>query len=156
MVNVKKIFCATLLGAASFVSGAIEPESAIKITQAWARETPATAQVGGGFMRLHNSGSTADALIAVKTTVAASAELHSHTMDNGVMQMRAVPKIALPAGSTVTLQPGGLHVMLMELKAPLKKATSFTATLVFEKAAEQTVRFTVQPFAYQAAAAHAH
>jgi copper(I)-binding protein len=113
------------------------------IVKPWARATAPTAQVGGGFMGLMNMGKTDDALLAVKASVSEKVELHTHSMDGGVMKMREVARIDVPAGKTVELKPGSFHVMFINLKAPLKKGDTIPVTLVFEKAGEVKVDMAV-------------
>jgi copper(I)-binding protein len=111
----------------------------IHISKPWARATAPTAQVGGGFMGLMNHGKADDALVAVKAGVSEKVELHTHSMDGGVMKMREVTRIAVPAGKAVELKPGSFHIMFINLKAPLKKGDTIPLTLVFEKAGEVKV-----------------
>lgn len=73
------------------------------------------------------------ALVDVKSTAAGVAEVHEMKMDNGVMRMRAVPRIDIPPGQSLKLEPGGYHVMLMELKSGISKGDSVPITLVFER-----------------------
>lgn len=86
-----------------------------------------------GYMALTASGAPRK-LVGVSTSAAGSAELHEMKMDGDVMRMRAVDAIELPAGQTVELKPGGLHLMLMDLKTPLARNTSMPLTLTFEDA----------------------
>ncbi len=117
----------------------------LTITHPWARETAQGQVVGGGFMEIRNTGKTEDRLIAASSPVAAEVQLHTMTMDNGVMRMRQVKDgIAIPAKQTITLKPGGLHIMFMGLKAPLAKGTTIPATLRFQRAGAIKVRFAVQ------------
>ena len=121
---------------------------ALTITHPWARETAQGQVVGGGFMEIRNGGKADDRLISASAPVAAEVQLHTMTMDNGVMRMRQVKDgIAIPAGQTVTLKPGGLHIMFMGLKAPLAKGTTIPATLRFQRAGAVKVRFAVQAVA---------
>lgn len=118
---------------------------AIEIKQPWTRATPPTAPSGGGYFVLTNTGTTPDRLIAVTSPSAGKVELHEMTMEGNIMRMRELPKgIALPPGATVTLKPGGLHLMFMELKAPFARDTKVPATLVFEKAGSIPVELTVE------------
>ena len=94
-------------------------------------------------MTIMNHGA-ADRLISAAAPISAKTELHTHINDNGVMRMRKIPAIDLPAGETVTLKPGGLHVMFMGLKAPLQEGGSFPLTLTFEKAGTVTVQVSVK------------
>jgi len=115
----------------------------IMISEAFARASAGRARNGAAFLTIMNKGD-ADRLLAASAEVSARTELHTHSMDaEGVARMRPVDHIELPAGETVTLQPGGLHVMLMGLNAPLKQGDSFPLTLRFEKAGDVTFDVTV-------------
>lgn len=108
---------------------------ALKLTDLWTRATPPGAQTAGGYLTVANTGAEPDRLVAVVSPDAASGELHEMSMDGGVMKMRALPDgIEIPAGGSVTLAPGGLHLMLIGLKAPLAEGGKLPVTLTFEKA----------------------
>ena len=105
----------------------------VSVQSAWARATVQGQKATGAFMTL--TAKTATTLMGVSTSVAGVAEVHEMKMDNNVMQMRALPDgLALPAGKAVALQPGGYHVMLMDLKLPLQKDTTIPLTLRFKDA----------------------
>jgi copper(I)-binding protein len=108
----------------------------------WARPTAPGAKVGGAFMTLVG-GKDADRLLSGSSPAAAAVELHTHVMDGGVAKMRAVPAIDIPAGGRVELKPGGLHIMLINLKAPLKAGDTVPLKLRFEKAGEVEVRVAI-------------
>lgn len=127
--------------------------SAIEVSAAWARPTAPGAQVGGGFLTLHG-GATGDRLLSATSPAAATVELHTHVMDGGVARMRAVPVIEVAAGGKVELKPGGLHLMLIKLKAPLKAGEVVPVKLRFEKAGEIEARLTVSAQAPSGAAGH--
>lgn len=116
---------------------------AITIGHPYARATLPGQPSGGGYLKLDNAGA-ADRLVGVSADVSQSVELHSMSMDGNVMRMRPVDAIELPAGKTVELRPGGLHVMFMGLKAPLKQGDKFPLKLRFEKAGEVTVTVNVE------------
>ena len=116
---------------------------ALSIEHPYARATAPGQPVGGAFMKIANGGAD-DRLLSMSATNAKGVELHQMTMDGDVMHMRQVDAIALPAGRTTELRPGGYHVMFMGLKAPLKAGDSFPATLKFEKAGEVTVTVKVE------------
>ena len=116
----------------------------IEIEHPWARATAGGARVGAAYMIIRNEGQTADRLVGAETGIAEAAELHSQSMDSkGVMRMRPLSSVAVPAGGTVELAPGGMHVMLPGLKAPLEKGQHFPLTLRFEKAGEVEVEVPV-------------
>ena len=124
---------------------------AIGIGQPWTRATPPTAEAGGGYLVLTNSGTTPDRLIAVKSPAADKVEIHEMKMDGNIMRMREVEKgIEIPPGATVELKPGGFHVMFMGLRAPFAKDAKVPLTLVFEKAGSIDVDLMVQAMGAQA------
>ncbi|MEA2814308.1 MAG: periplasmic copper chaperone [Rhodospirillaceae bacterium] len=124
---------------------------AIEIGQPWTRATPPTAESGGGYLVLKNTGTTPDRLIAVKSPAADKVEIHEMKMDGNIMRMREVEKgIEIPPGATVELKPGGFHVMFMGLKAPFAKEAKVPLTLVFEKAGSIDVDLMVQAMGAQA------
>jgi copper(I)-binding protein len=116
----------------------------IAVTDPFARASAGPAKVGAAFMTLKNSGAADDALVAAESPVAARAELHTHIKDGDVMRMRQVPSIDVPARGSVSLQPGGLHIMLIDLKEPLKQGESFPLKLTFAKAGTLTVQVPVK------------
>ncbi|MGH6665147.1 MAG: copper chaperone PCu(A)C [Pseudolabrys sp.] len=117
----------------------------LKISAPWARATPKGASVGGGYLKITNTGTAPDRLIGGSTDIAKSFEVHEMTMDKGVMKMRPVTGgLEIKPGQTVELKPGGYHVMLMGLKKQLEKGQHFKATLEFAKAGKVDVNFTVE------------
>ena len=128
----------------------------IQVGHPHARPTNAGQQVGAGYLKLDNRG-PADRLVSVTTSAAKSVELHTMSMEGDMMKMRQLDAIELPKGATVELKPGGLHLMLMGLKAPLKSGDTFPMTLRFEKAGEVVVTVKVEvPQAGDAAPMHKH
>ncbi len=124
---------------------AAEPAT-IVISGAWARATGGMTQSGAAYLTLVNRGPTDDRLVGAATPAAKKADLHEMSMDsNNVMHMRQVAGIEVPAGKTVALAPGGFHVMLMGLAAPLKTGETFPLTLHFSKSGERTVEVKVMP-----------
>ena len=141
---IHRFLAAAALGAAALCAQAHDFKlGAIAIGHPYARATAAGQQAGGGFLKLENKGGD-DRLVSASAGVAGSVELHTMSMEGDVMRMRQVDSIALPAGKTVELKPGGLHIMFMGLKTPLKAGDSFPMTLKFEKAGEVTVQVKVQ------------
>jgi periplasmic copper chaperone A len=130
----------------------------LEIMHPWTRATPKGAKVAGGYLTLTNRGAAADRLVAVEASAAAGKiELHEMTVDHGVMKMRQLAHgIGLPAGQTVTLEPGGLHVMFLDLKAPLKEGESVSARLIFEKAGSIDVTFKVEAMGARGGDMHKH
>lgn len=118
----------------------------ITIDHPWSRAAPAAAKVAGGFATITNSGSEADRLLSASGEIAGRAEIHEMAVDaNGVMTMRPLPEgVEIPAGATVELKPGAIHLMLMELISRPKEGEKFKGTLTFEKAGAVEVVFDVQ------------
>ena len=115
------------------------------ITQAWGRATPGGAKVAGGYLTIENKGSTPDRLIGGTVDVAAKVEVHEMATKNGVMTMRQLDSgLTIEPGKTVKLAPGGYHLMMLDLKSPLKKGDQLPVTLEFEKAGKVTVSFDIQ------------
>ena len=102
----------------------------VAVSDAWVRGTVAGQKATGAFMKLE--AAKASRLVSASSPVAGVVEIHEMAMENNVMKMRAIPGLALPAGKTVELKPGGYHVMLMDLKQPLKAGETIALTLVFE------------------------
>lgn len=127
----------------------------IEIDHPWARATVTGQPSGGGYVKLTNKGQD-DKLLAIRSDVSGSVELHTMQMDKDIMRMRQVDGVALPAGKTVEFSPGGYHIMFMKLKAPFKEGGSFPATLVFEKAGEVKVDFKIEPMNYGSGSASHH
>ena len=118
---------------------------ALEISQPWARATPPSAPAGGGFLKITNTGTTPDRLVSASSPAAELVQVHEMKMDGNIMRMREVEKgLEIPAGGTVTLAPGGFHLMMTGLKAPLKQGTSVPVTLVFEKAGKIDVDLAVE------------
>ena len=115
------------------------------ITQAWSRATPGGAKVGGGFLTIENKGSAPDRLIGGSAEVAGKVQVHEMAMNNGVMTMRPLDNgLTIEPGKTVKLAPGGYHLMLLDLKSPLKQGDKVPVTLEFEKAGKVKLSFDVQ------------
>lgn len=115
------------------------------ISQAWSRATPGGAKIGGGYLTIENKGSAPDRLVGASADVAAKVEVHEMTMKNGVMTMRPLEKgVTIEPGKTVKLAPGGYHLMLFDLKSPLKQGEKLPVTLEFEKAGKVKISLDVQ------------
>ena len=127
------------------------------ITQAWSRATPGGAKIGGGYLTIENKGSTADRLIGGSADVTDRIEVHEMAINNGVMTMRPLDKgLAIEPGKTVKLAPGGYHLMMFDLKSPLKQGDKVPVTLEFEKAGKVKLSFDVQGVGAQGPAGEHH
>ncbi|KAB2849223.1 MAG: copper chaperone PCu(A)C [Hyphomicrobiaceae bacterium] len=119
----------------------------IKITQPWTRVTPDASTVAGGFMRITNTGTVPDTLIAGTALISHRFEVHEMVMDQGVMKMRELrPGLVIRPGETVELRPGSFHVMFIGLKQRIKLGHPFKGTLVFEKAGTTEIEYSIEPF----------
>jgi copper(I)-binding protein len=127
------------------------------IKQVWSRATPGGAKIAGGYLTIENKGSAPDRLIGGAADIAAKVEVHEMAMNNGVMTMRPLEKgLAIEPGKTVKLAPGGYHLMLMELKSPLKQGDKVPLTLEFEKAGKVSLSLDVQGVGAQGPAGGEH
>jgi copper(I)-binding protein len=113
---------------AALLAGAAVAQVTVK--DAWVRATVAQQKATGAFMQLQSAQEAK--LVAAQSPVAGVVEVHEMAMDGGVMKMRAVSSLALPAGKAVELKPGGYHVMLMDLKGQVKDGDTVPVTLVVE------------------------
>lgn len=128
---------------AAMTGAAMAQTGQVKVENAWARATPAGASTAAIYLTVE--APTADKLVSVATPAAQEAELHTMSMENGVMKMRALPGgIDLPAGQKVTLKPGGMHIMLSALTGPLKEGESVPLTLTFAKSGAQQISVPVE------------
>jgi copper(I)-binding protein len=140
-------FCAALLACVAGSSARAEEVKAgdLVISQAWSRATPNGAKIGAGYLTIENKGTAADKLISVSGAVSDKIELHEMSMNNGVMKMRPVDGgLTIDPGKTVKLGPSGYHLMIMDLKGPLKQGDKVPVTLEFEKAGKVAITLDVQ------------
>jgi len=132
-------------------------KGAITISHPWARETAPGQSAGGGFLTITNKGKIVDKLVGGSTPVARQLQIHTMSMDGGIMRMRQLTDgLAIPAGGTVELKPGSYHVMFIGLTQPLKAGTRVPATLEFQHAGKVQVEFAVQPVTASPAMEHHH
>jgi periplasmic copper chaperone A len=116
----------------------------LQITQPWARATPQGADSGAAYMTVTNTGSRVERLSCVSSTAAGKCQVHQMTMQGGVMKMRpVVGGLAIKPGQTVTFKPGGYHVMLVGLKAPLQQGKTVDATLKVDNGGAVQVEFPI-------------
>ena len=129
-------FAATPAQAADYDVGSIH------ISQPWVRATPKGASTAAGYMTITTKGTTPDRVTCVSGDVSAQCQIHSMTMVGGVMQMRPVEGgLEIKPGASVTLKPGGYHVMFVDLKRPLVKGQTVKVTLKFEHAGSVDVEY---------------
>ncbi|SEP69287.1 hypothetical protein SAMN05428969_0489 [Devosia sp. YR412] len=130
----------------------------LNISGSFTRATLPNAPVGGGFLTIENTGTEADRLVSATSSAAKETQIHEMAMEGDVMKMRALADgLEIPAGETVTLAPGGFHLMFMGLNQAFVEGEKVTVTLTFEKAGTVDVELPVMTSAADApAAGHAH
>jgi periplasmic copper chaperone A len=148
MNTAKTISAALALAAGALASSSLAhgyKAGNLSIRHPWARETAVGQKAGGGFLVIANSGKREDRLVAGETPVAAEVQLHTMTMDGGIMRMRQVTGgIAIPARGTLELKPGSFHIMFIGLKRPLQAGERVPVTLRFQRAGKVRVEFAVE------------
>jgi copper(I)-binding protein len=129
----------------------------LQIEQPWSRATPGGAKIGGGYLTIINNGATADRLVAATTFAAAKVEIHEMSMQGDVMRMHPVKDgVTVGPHESISLKPGGYHLMLMNLNAPLKQGDKVPITLEFEKAGKVDITLDVQGIGAQHAPSGEH
>jgi len=112
----------------------------------FAREVPPTAMASASFMTLKNTSGEDILLVSADSKVAKNVQLHEHTNDHGVMKMRQIPNIKIPAHGQTALQPGGLHIMLIDLNQNIKSGEMVKVELTFEDGSHKMVSMPVKSF----------
>ena len=150
-----RTLAAVAVTALGLLSAATSLAQAVDVKDAWVRATVPGQKATGAFMKI--TAKEGLKLIGGTTPAASVAEVHEMKMEGDIMKMRAVPALDLPAGQAVELKPGGYHLMLMDLKAPLAKDSKLPLTLVFKdaKGVESRVELSV-PVSAAAPAMHHH
>ena len=139
-----------LAGAASRASAHDYELGTLKLTHPWSRATPGGAKVAAGYLKIVNTGTKPDRLVAAQSTVAGAVEIHEMATTDAVMKMRALSTgLVIAPGQTVELAPGGYHVMFIDLKGPIVQDQPFKARLKFEKAGEVEIEFKVEAIGAQ-------
>ena len=144
----------TVISAVSFARGAEVSAGGIVVTSAWARSTPPGAKVAAAYLTIENRGLQEDRLQGAKTDAAGSVAGHETAEENGIARMRPVPDLRVAAGATLEMRPGGVHLMLMELRAPIRQGDQFSVTLDFANAGKLTVPLAVAPIGAAGPDAH--
>ncbi len=119
-------------------------QNTIVVERPWARATPVGARTGVVYVTLFNNGSSSDSLVSAATPVADQVQFHSATEENGVSRMREMRTVDVTPGAKVAFSPGGLHIMVVGLKQPLKEGQTFPLTLTFEKAGKIEVTVPIE------------
>jgi copper(I)-binding protein len=114
------------------------------IREAWSRATPAGARVGAGYAVIENEGGAPDSLVGVETEASERTELHETVIAEGIARMRSAGPLSIAAGARLELKPGGYHLMLTNLRQPLREGERFKGVLVFERTGRVPVVFVIR------------
>ena len=136
------VAAATLLAACDLVGTS---GGTIEANRAWGRATAPGQEVGAVYMTIRNESGENDRLVGGSTPAARAVEIHAMRMDGAIMRMRPQDGLDVPAGGTAQLEPGGTHLMLVGLKAPLRAGQTIPLTLDFANAGRKQVRVKVRP-----------
>jgi copper(I)-binding protein len=147
----RTLLASLLLAPAAVATARAAATGPLSIQSPWSRATAPMQKTGVAYLTIRNDGAEADRLTDVASPVAAKVQLHESIREGDVMKMRKVSGLAVPAHGTATLAPGGYHVMLMGLEAPLKEGQSFPLTLTFEHAGKVEVEVRVMGMSAQGA-----
>lgn len=134
-----------LLCLAPGLTAAAPPAQGVSVEGAKVREVPPGQVNSAAFMTVRNAGPGDRALVGAESDIAEAVELHSHIHDGGMMRMRRIDRIDIPAGTQTRLEPGGLHIMLIGLNRRLRGGDEVELTLVFADGSRFPVRAPVQP-----------
>ena len=124
-------------------AGEITRAGSLEIDTPWARASAGTSRPTAAYLTIRNTGDRPDRLIGIAAPAAGHTEVHGMAHEDGVMKMRPAGPLEIPAGGEVELAPGGLHIMLMHLDAPLEEGGTLPLTLIFESAGEVTVEASI-------------
>ncbi len=126
----------------------------VVVSDGYVREVPPGQMVSAAFMTLHNEDMDDHKIVSASSPAAKTVELHTHTHENGMMKMRQVPNINIPAGGDALLKPGGLHIMLIGLTQELKKDVPVSVTIKYEDGSEKALSLPVNGMMPNAMTAH--
>ena len=140
---IRSLFAGALLSSAALTLNA----AGLEVGDPYVRAVPPGQPNSAVFMSLRNTSAAARALIGAESPDAEVVELHTHVEEEGMMRMRRIERIALPAGERLTLQPGGLHVMLIGLRSELTPGRTVELTLIQDDGERLTIRAPVRPIA---------
>ena len=138
----------TLLAACALAAAAHAHQYSVGnlvISHPWSRPTVSGMPVGVAYLSITNNGPRQDSLISASTPAAARVEFHRSSMEAGMARMRPAGALVVGPHATITAEPGGLHLMLIDLKSPLVAGTSVPLVLHFQSAGEITVQLQIEP-----------
>jgi len=133
---------------------ALPATAQVEVQNPWSRATPPGTKIGAGYMTIRNKAAAADRLVGASSPAAARVETHVTVKDGEIFRMREVKGYEIPANGSFELKPGGAHLMLVDIRQPLKEGDRVPLTLRFAKAGEVKVELKVQKGA--SAPAHSH
>jgi copper(I)-binding protein len=141
----RRIFALLAAGCLATVAPAHQYElGTLTIGHPWSRPTAPGMPMGVAYLSITNHGNAADVLLGASTPVAASVQMHQTTIAEGMARMRPLTEIVIAPGTTVRIEPGGIHLMLVDLKAPLELGKSVPLDLQFRAAGKITVQLSVE------------
>ncbi len=143
-------FLLCILSPMTWASGLVE------VSHPWAKEMPPTTETSAIFLTISNPGTADRALVSASTASAGTTELHTHLKEDGVMRMRKVDRIEIPAKGEAVLEPHGLHIMLFDLKEPLKEGMVIPLTLTFDTGRVMTLTVPVKKMMMDSKHKHHH
>lgn len=141
-MNINLLASALLMTLSLGVQAAVNDQ--IQIKDGFVREVPPNQTISAAFMTIQNNDLSDHKVVSASSPAAKIVELHTHTHENGMMKMRQIPQIDLPAGADAMLKPGGLHIMLIDLTAPLATDKPVPVTIKFEDGSEKTMELPVK------------
>ena len=127
-----------------FFMSALQADEVLDIDDAWVAEAPPVAPVMGGYMKIENETSKPVSITRASCPDFETVEIHEMSMSGGMMKMREIEKLVVPANGKVELKPGGYHLMLIKPKQPFKKGDSLTVTLHMADGKSQAVKMKVK------------
>jgi copper(I)-binding protein len=135
----------TIVALISFARSGETGAGDLAITLAWARATPPGAKVAAAYVRVENRSQSTDRLLGIESPAAEAVELHETVEEGGIAKMRPLDGIKILAGETLAMEPGGIHLMLTGLTAPLEAGETLLLTLTFEQAGSVAIEAEVRP-----------
>jgi len=139
-----------------FAAAAFSANAQVQIENPWSRATPPGAKVAAGYLVIRNRSAAPDRLVGASSPAAARVETHVIEKQGEILRMREVKGYEVPAKGSFELRPGGPHLMLVDIKAPLKEGERVPVTLKFEKAGEVKIELGVRALGAPASKGHAH
>lgn len=135
----KKAVLAALVACLPFAASAAGVADQITVVDPYVRQVPPGAMATAAYMVIRNAGSKDTKIVKAENTASKITELHTHLQEDGMMKMRKVPAIEVKAGGEAVLEPSGLHVMMIDLKGPMKEGDKVAITLGFDDGSSKKI-----------------